>query len=122
MVQGSSEGDVAAISHRSDHQTPLSSHIFVPIDKPDTVGTVWMGSFLSKQACMSCWRASQERATLFGSIRSLAIEALQAMAIMRCLPAARFSNRTSACSTGACLVMLQDQHATHLSARLGSLK
>ncbi|KAA6420527.1 MAG: hypothetical protein FRX49_09688 [Trebouxia sp. A1-2] len=37
FAQGSSEGDVAAISHRSDHQTPLSSHIFVPIDKPDTV-------------------------------------------------------------------------------------
>ena len=88
MVQGSSEGDVAAISHRSDHQAPLSAHILVPIDKPDTVGTVWLGSFLSKQAWMSCWRASQEAATLFGSIRSFATEASQAIETMRCLPAA----------------------------------
>ena len=77
MVQGSSEGDVAAISHRGDHQAPLSAHILVPIDKPDTAGIVWMGSFLSKQAWMSCGRASQETATLFGSICSLATEALQ---------------------------------------------
>ena len=40
VVQGSSEGDVAAISHRSDHQAPLSAHILVPIDKPDTADTV----------------------------------------------------------------------------------
>ena len=46
MVQGSSEGDVAAISHRSDHQAPLSAHILIPIDEPDTVGKDGMGSFL----------------------------------------------------------------------------
>jgi hypothetical protein len=49
MVQGSSEGDVAAISHRGDHQASLSAHILIPIDEPDTVGTVWLGDFLSKQ-------------------------------------------------------------------------
>jgi len=88
VVQGGSEGDVAAISHGSDHQAPLSAHILVPIDKPDAVDTVGMGSFLLKQAWMSCWRASQEAATLFGSISPLATEALQAIATMRCLPAA----------------------------------
>ena len=46
MMQGSSEGDVAAISHRSDHQAPLSAHILIPIDEPNTVGKVGMGSFL----------------------------------------------------------------------------
>jgi len=46
VVQGSSEGDVAAISHRSDHQAPLSAHILIPIDEPDTVGKDAMGSFL----------------------------------------------------------------------------
>ena len=49
MVQGSSEGDVAAISHMGDHQASLSAHILIPIDEPDTVGTVWLGDFLSKQ-------------------------------------------------------------------------